>query len=305
MVADGYVFEINGKCYQVTAYNTTCAGAETVEVERFYLSCGDCGCWLLTECPGGSGGTTYARGAVDGDGNAVWLREREGKTVRLSDGLCYSVAASSTCDSTSIVTVDETYDDCDACRCFLLEDCDGVESDIVTYTNLNDHVGRVVKIGEVCYEVSVNADCTGAVAVSIDSTHDDCDTCLQTQQYVLTHDCQRGECDSGNAKPDIVTHEDLHAAVGRYVKVGGVCYSVATTSEDTDTHASLVYQGPYQTCDDCLSSPVTATKQVVVSLAIEGGDLVATTEVLVIEDGLIVGVCAGDDVTVDGTDCST
>jgi hypothetical protein len=313
MVAEDYVFEINGKCYELTGYDTNCAGAERVTVDAWYLSCGDCGCYKLTECPGGAGNEIYARSAQDRDGEIVRLRNLVGQVVRLDDGDCYSVATDeANCETAVDVTVYEAYDDCDACTCYTLEDCESAAANIVTYTDLaglGHAVGDVLELdGEAatCYEITADdtAYSGAAKAVTILSAWPDCDTCAGEQQYELTHDCQRDDCGDAEAKPDIITTDRrLYSAVGKYVKVGGYCYVVATTSEHTGALESIEYQGPYADCNACLAAPVTTRKVVLTGLAIDGTDIVAETEEWIIENGLVVGFCKGDDITIEGTEC--
>lgn len=91
--------------------------------------------------------------------------------------------------------------------------------------------------------------------------------------------------------------------MGMWVKVGGKCYSVATTDTGDVTDETLSYQGPFASCDACLESPVDTKKRFITDLVLDGTNLVAKTEEMVIKGGKIVGFCESDDITIEGTEC--
>jgi hypothetical protein len=78
---------------------------------------------------------------------------------------------------------------------------------------------------------------------------------------------------------------------------------VATIDTGDVTDETLSYQGPFSSCDACLESPVDTKKRFITDLALDGTNLVAKTEEMVIKGGKIVGFCESDDITIEGTEC--
>lgn len=311
IVADGRVVEIGGQCYTVVAYDTTCPSVETVTIDRIFASCGECGCFKLTSCEGDPPTIIYTRRAYGPGGGLIALRDYVGQILRLSDGYCYSVEESDQCETLQDITVQEAYDDCASCTCWLLTDCEDEYNTLLTFSDLSAYgVGAIVRQAGTdpikCWTITETAPWSGsAVAFEVEDEFPDCDTCLQHQKYRLTQDCTLEECEGsgGGGGSEIITTEDLHAAVGQWVKVGGKCYSVATTGTGDVTDETLLHQGPFSTCDACLESPVDTKKRFITALALDGTNLVAKTEEMVIKGGKIVGFCESDDITIEGTEC--
>lgn len=308
IVANARTVEINGQCYSVVGYDTDCPDVQTVEITRYFPSCGDCGCFKLTVCNSDPAEIIYASKATDTNGGNAALRDHVGKVIRLNDGKCYSVEGSGDCEDLQEVVVQEVYKDCDACTCWVLTDCEDEAVTIVTFSDLSPYgMGAIVKekgTGK-CYTITDTSDWnTEAVAFETDSDYPDCDACLGNRLYTLTQSCSSGDCDDGGdgSGKQIVTNEDLHAAVGQFVKVDGKCYSVAEGGGEV-TAESLEYQGPFASCDDCLDAAVDTNLRVLTDLFTDGNTLKASTQTLVIKGGLIVGICDSDDISVEGTDC--
>ena len=228
----------------------------------------------------------------------------------MDDGKCYAVESWQDCSATLVVTVLEAYDDCISCVCTLLTDCaDGVTT-LLTYADLRAYaIGSVIRRASdgKCFTLTSTAswDPT-AVGFDIESSHPDCDTCQQTAKYLLEHICEPSECDSGGGSmPDIVTTEDLHAAIGMFVSVAGHCYQVSAGT-GTVTNSTLEYQGPFSTCGECVVSPLNSRKRRVTRVYFDTTNhkIVAEVEEDVIQNGLIVGTCRLSDETVAETaDC--
>jgi hypothetical protein len=311
IVADGRVVEIGGQCYTVVAYDTTCPDVETVTIDRIFASCGECGCFQLTSCEGDPPTIIYTRRAYGPGGGLIALRDYVGQILRLADGYCYSVEESEECETLTDINVQEAYDDCESCTCWLLTDCEDEYNTLLTFSDLSAHgVGAIVRQAGTdpikCWTITETAPWSGsAVAFEVDDEFPDCDTCLKKQKYLLTQDCNLEDCEGsgGGGGDEIITTEDLYAAVGMWVKVGGKCYSVATTDTGDVTDETLSYQGPFASCDACLESPVDTKKRFITDLALDGTNLVAKTEEMVIKGGKIVGFCESDDFTIEGTEC--
>ena len=85
----------------------------------------------------------------------------------------------------SPITILTTYTNCTDClrRYYLLEDCQGIEADVYTFTDLSAYVGGVIKLKDcdTCWEVSLIEflpDNFTADIVSFESSYVDCAACL-------------------------------------------------------------------------------------------------------------------------------
>ncbi|MCE9532474.1 MAG: hypothetical protein K8T89_15340 [Planctomycetes bacterium] len=95
----------------------------------------------------------------------------------------------------------------------------------------------------------------------------------------------------------------MHAAVGKYVKIDGRCYQASVAVDGVVTHSSLNYRGPFATCAACNAAPIEARKLFITSLRLDGTNLVATSEEMIIRDGRVVGFCPAAEFVIEGTDC--
>ena len=241
------------------------------------------------------------------DGNPLDLTNVT--VVRLDDGICYTVAHATDCGSASSVVVLEVYGDCEACKYQRLLKCGDPGTSIITYSDMTPYGGDpVLKL------TSPNTDCyvrdpltpwtsgVGAVAVAATLHFPTCDNCNGITKYKLTQvTCTQPGC---NPADDIYTTTDLHAIIGKYIKIAGYCYLVSVTV-DADTPTDVTYQGPFDTCNDCLTAPLTDSLTVITGVSIVGNDIVFSTTIENISDGKIIGFCPGDDITLAGTDCGS
>lgn len=318
LVSDGWVYEVEGKCYTVAGYGNNCEEAQEYAISRGFDSCEFCGCFKLTEtCVETEPDVIIAHSAVDTEDESVTLRDLVGKVVRLgggSSGKLYTVESWDECGSTQEVTVQESYDDCDHALCYELTDCDGVSDPIVTFSDLiglGFVVGQVVTSGGKCYTIASETDWTED-AVSFtpgDQPYDDCATCPSDDnplKYSLSNSgCVHAGCDGDNAPADIVTSVDLKDAVGKFVKVGGVCYSVSTVPVDTADAGSVGdFQGPFPDCESCKSEPMSGTKEAWGQVSVCGTNLCQDKDKVIVADGMIIGYCgSSNEVVVEGTEC--
>lgn len=302
LVDDQRVFEIEGTCYFVTAYDTECYDATEREITDHYTECDQCGCYELTECDADPPEVLQVHAAEDEDGGHVNLEDHVGEVVRLAGGKAYTVAKTTDCEGATSVTVLEAYDTCEDAKCYELSLCGETET-IVTFADLASYeTGTVLKSGDQCYTlVGEHAWTEDAVPFTVDAEFPDCDTCLGNTKYRLKPSCTNSGCGEGGdsgSPPEIITTEPLHDAVGQYVKVDGHCYEVEEVEEGDVSDETLDYEGPFVTCEECQSSPVTTRKPRITRIYIEGDQIKADVEEDIIENGLIVGFCGGGSQTI-------
>ena len=111
--------------------------------------------------------------------------------TRLDCPGCWYVEAIENIPSDAIVIVDQSYIDCIECArtYYLLTDCTGFKDPIITYTDLTDYLGSVIKIKycpETCWIVSPSQLPTNAGIVIPDVEYVDCPECYLTFPCVCT-----------------------------------------------------------------------------------------------------------------------
>lgn len=104
---------------------------------------------------------------------------------------CWYVETIDDIPSDTIVTVSAAYINCTECarEYYQLTDCSGYKSPIITYTDLGQYIGDVIKIKycpETCWRVSSTNDPTNAGIVIVDHQYKDCEKCLSTFPCVCT-----------------------------------------------------------------------------------------------------------------------
>jgi len=299
LVTEGTVFEIDGRCYYVTAYDTDCYEAESREIANNYTECEQCGCFTLTECDTDPPEVLHVHAAENTTGDPLDLHDYVGQVLRLNDGKIYTVAHGTECEDAISVVVQEAYDDCESAQCYELTDCE-TSATLLTYADLAAYEpDTVLKRGDDdrCYTlVGATAWSASAEPFEVVAEYPNCTTCLEQIKYRLTPACAHDGCDEGGggSLPEIITTEDLHAAVGQYVKVEGQCYQVAETETGDVSDETLDYQGPFAACTDCQSEPVSTRKARITRVYIEGDQIKADVEYDVISNGLIVGFCSSE-----------
>lgn len=160
-------------CWQVES-SDLCTGAISVSITATYSSCQEClPCWKLTNCLDSN--VTF--------NTNVNLSAYVGQVVQIANypRECWTVSASSNCANPTVVQIVTSYSNCDACtrRCYLLTDCSGEESSIITSTNLAQYVGQVIQISncDVCWLVTLSTTCTGSVPVEVSANFTTCELC--------------------------------------------------------------------------------------------------------------------------------
>lgn len=114
-----------------------------------------------------------------------------GKTVLTACNSCWSVTTINfQPPSTTTVTIVNTYDSCIACTrpYWILDDCDGIESSIITYTDMTQYVNKTIKLlnSSTCWNVSTTLQYNNAIAISVATSYDDCTECRATANCICT-----------------------------------------------------------------------------------------------------------------------
>ena len=104
---------------------------------------------------------------------------------------CWYIEEIQDIPSDTIVTVTAAYTDCIACakEYYKLVDCTGFKDPIITYTDLSQYIGSVIKIKycpETCWTVQQTNDSTNAGIVFLETDYQDCTECLLTYPCICT-----------------------------------------------------------------------------------------------------------------------
>lgn len=104
---------------------------------------------------------------------------------------CWYIEEIQDIPSDTIVTVTAAYTDCIACarEYYKLFDCTGFKDPIITYTDLSQYIGSVIKIKycpETCWTVQQTNDSTNAGIVFPEIEYTNCTECLLTYPCICT-----------------------------------------------------------------------------------------------------------------------
>lgn len=180
VVLDGYP----NTCWEVTD-TAECDCAIDVTVIQAYddcLTCQNAPKYKLTNC---DNNTLIVYTSTD-------LSAYVGQVItRLDCPGCWLVEEIEDIPSDVPITVDVAYIDCLECarEYFLLTDCTGYKDPIITYTDLNQYVGSVIKIKycpETCWTVATSQLPTNAGIVIPEVEYVDCPECLLTFPCICT-----------------------------------------------------------------------------------------------------------------------
>jgi hypothetical protein len=162
-----------------------CECAIDVTVFQFYDGCATCknpSKYKLTNCDD-SNTIVYTSSDLSAFVGQVILRgECPG---------CWLVTTIDDIPSDTIVTVTAAYLNCTECarEYYLLTDCTGYKDPIITYTDLSQYIGSVIKIKycpETCWTVTATNDPTDAGIVIPEVEYVDCPECLLTFPCICT-----------------------------------------------------------------------------------------------------------------------
>jgi hypothetical protein len=183
----GQIVKIEGypdTCWIVTD-DGDCECAIDVTVLQFYEDCPTCknpSKYKLTNCDD-SDTIVYTSSDLSAFVGQVILRgECPG---------CWLVTTIDAIPSDTIVTVSAAYLNCTECarEYYLLTDCTGYKDPIITYTDLSQYLGSVIKIKycpETCWTVTATNDPTDAGIVIPEVEYEDCPECLLTFPCICT-----------------------------------------------------------------------------------------------------------------------
>jgi hypothetical protein len=183
----GQIVKIEGypdTCWIVTD-DGDCECAIDVTVLQFYDGCATCknpSKYKLTNCDD-SNTIVYTSSDLSAFVGQVILRgECPG---------CWLVTTIEDIPSDTIVTVSAAYLNCTECarEYYLLTDCTGYKDPIITYTDLSQYIGSVIKIKycpETCWTVTATNDPTDAGIVIPEVEYVDCPECLLTFPCICT-----------------------------------------------------------------------------------------------------------------------
>ena len=183
----GQIVKIEGypdTCWIVTD-DGDCECAIDVTVLQFYEDCPTCknpSKYKLTNCDD-SDTIVYTSSDLSAFVGQVILRgECPG---------CWLVTTIEDIPSDTIVTVSEAYLNCTECarEYYELTDCTGFKDPIITYTDLSQYLGSVIKIKycpETCWAVNATNDPTDAGIVIPEVEYEDCPECLLTFPCICT-----------------------------------------------------------------------------------------------------------------------
>jgi hypothetical protein len=188
VVIQGYT-----NCWTVNT-SLTCDCAIDVVVVQVYADCGTCNPapnYVLSNCDDLN---TVIYTSTD-------LSEYVGKVLEISPDCpgCWLVEqVNGPIPSDVPITVITSFTDCEACKTtyYRLADCLEIQSDIVTFTDLSQYVGQVIKLewcSDVCWQVSVsqtsaNAGLLGDIVNEFNTCQECIDTFLCVCKRIKNHD---------------------------------------------------------------------------------------------------------------------
>ena len=161
------------------------------------------------------------------------------------------------------VTVSQAYDDCEACKTtyYLLEDCYGLEPDIITSTDLSTYVGDVITLEwcpTTCWTVSVSSSSTNAGNLGdISGTYSSCQQCITTLPCVCS----------------TVRNDNAVAFTYRYVDCYGDDQSVTLQPGQTSNRICLLKWLQPENCD-CIVHTYTQGSTVTTTIRYATGVLI-------------------------------
>lgn len=176
----GEIVTINGYdgCWQVELNEGVCDCPINVTVLQNYATCEEClpiVAYKFTNC----------LNPLQVQYSDLDYSEYVGLSVQLSCGQCWFVEEIDyTPPSIQTITILYTFDNCEACArtYYKLEDCNGIEDDVYTYTDLSTYAAleQVIKIAgcDTCWLVTTTRDLvTPAGIVTFEVAYDDCIDC--------------------------------------------------------------------------------------------------------------------------------
>ncbi len=143
-------------------------------------------CYRVTEC------TTGAFYTVSTDlsayvGQSIRFSIINGSSENQSVAGCWSVQISDSCLNSIEIQVDNVYNTCADCasRCYILTNCSNPADYIITTTNMESYLYKVIKLdscSDRCYYVSRSSICDSSILIGNFIVYNDCTTCLGVKE---------------------------------------------------------------------------------------------------------------------------
>lgn len=183
----------------VTSTNLSSSVGQTVNLSGQYA-----GCWTVTSSPNcdNSVAVVYVSTSVNCisclpcfklincvDPNQIVttnidLSQYVGQSVQISGypDVCWTIESTSGCTQSSNINITKSFSNCVECakKCYILSDCAGEESSIITDSDLLQYVGQIVQLkdcGNHCWMVNTSNTCRGSVSVIVSASFATCELC--------------------------------------------------------------------------------------------------------------------------------
>jgi len=203
-------------------------------------------CYVLTDCTNPT--ITYITSTdlfvYAGTGQAITVAEYVGCFL-VSQTQCGPIVPPP-------VTVIQSYVDCSTCapKCYLLTDCDDIETAFVTNTDLSLYVGLVVNIegSTTCWQVSLAGGCRGSIPVVLMASFDTCELCKPVCYQLIN--CR-------DAAQSLITSTNLSLFIGQFIQIEGssVCWQVSIANTCVGSVVVIFNGDAFIDCETCSPTP--------------------------------------------------
>lgn len=257
-------------CWVVSHYGLCPSNPTPVVVIGNYQFCSECVCWDIAACDDEANirkvsndlfRLAVAAGLLDEEDELDDVIS-EGIVFEI-DGICYFATAYGECSlSSEELEIAAVHDDCTACGCIKLVQCDAPANVIYAHSavdsdsdplNLRLLAGQVVRLADgACYQVSIPdpEECDDPQQVTVLEAYANCAACKCYTLYL----CGSGD-DPGTR---IATYTDLQGlgyAVGQTIRVAAgesyVCYVIEDDAANCSEAVGVVPLAQYPDCESC------------------------------------------------------
>lgn len=224
-------------CWTVTVA-PNCTGSIVLSaIITPYVDCQSClgTCYDLVDC---SGQFSNIRTSTD-------IAQYINQVVTLSTypGYCWQVSLAPDCVGSVPLNASilSEFANCMSClkKCYVLVDCTGANSNIITDSDLSAFVGQIIKIAscpEVCWTVLNSSTCTGSQAVTLTTFYPDCPTCLAVIKADVVLKTRSVYPNYGNAQDgcsvDYIEKVNCNFSENVYSKMIGIRYGIKSCEEN-------------------------------------------------------------------------
>lgn len=147
------------------------------------------------------------------------------------------------------ISILEDYDDCEKCKriYYLLEDCLGLQNDIITYTDLSDYVNNVIILDwcpETCWEVSETIENEGAGEISdILTNFENCTSCLTNASCICS----------------TIKNYNAISQIYKYLDCYGILQSITLQPNQKSDRLCLIRWYATEPCDELIVTITSST----------------------------------------------